>query len=75
MNRQPVKSSNVTSVGWEPSDEDPTIGTLEVEFNNGKVYQYLEVPELAFETLMGASSVGRYLNQNIIGSYAERRAA
>jgi hypothetical protein len=64
MNRTPVTSSNVASVGY-----DPNTMTLEVEFRNGSVYQYFDVPETAYQDLMSASSVGTYLNQNIKASY------
>jgi hypothetical protein len=60
MNRTPVSSSNVASVGYEPSSM-----TLEVEFNSGAIYQYFDVPEVEYQNLMGAESVGKYLNQNI----------
>ena len=39
MQRQPVESSSLASVGYEERTR-----TLEVEFHNGGVYQYLEVP-------------------------------
>lgn len=39
MIRTPVGSSSLTSVGY---DADNLI--LEVEFRNGKIYQYLGVP-------------------------------
>jgi len=64
MNRTPVTSSNIASVGY-----DPNTMTLEVEFTNGSVYQYFDVPETEYQNLMGASSVGTYLNQNIKASY------
>lgn len=75
MQRRPVSSSNVASIGWEPDDsqEGESVGTLEVEFRSGHVYQYEQVPEAEYENLLGASSVGRYLNQNIVGTYDERR--
>ena len=76
MIRRPVSSSNVVSVGWEADPDEngqPSLtGTLEVEFKNGRVYGYLEVPEQVYENLIGASSVGRFLQQNVIGSYDER---
>ena len=64
MNRTPVTSSNVAAVGY-----DPNTMTLEVEFRNGAVYQYFDVPETVYHDLVSASSVGRYLNQNIKASY------
>ncbi|RJP47510.1 MAG: KTSC domain-containing protein [Desulfobacteraceae bacterium] len=64
MNRTPVQSSNVASVGY---DSDSL--TLEVEFTNGTVYQYFDVPTLEYENLIIAESVGSYLNQNIKYNY------
>lgn len=64
MNRTPVTSSSVLSVGYDRS----TL-TLEVEFQNGSVYQYFDVPELVFHELMAAPSVGRYVNQSVKDSY------
>lgn len=59
-----VDSSNVEAVGY---DEDSS--TLQVEFKNGGVYQYFDVPEVVFIGLRDADSVGRYLNANIKGTY------
>jgi uncharacterized protein len=64
MNRTPVSSSNIASVGYEPNTM-----TLEVEFKNGSVYQYFDVSESVYQEMMSAASVGSYLNQNIKNSY------
>ena len=64
MNRTPVTSSNVASVGY-----DQNTLTLEVEFHSGAVYQYFDVPEAVYQEFMAADSLGRYLNQNIKNSY------
>jgi hypothetical protein len=65
MNRRPVTSSNVASIGWE--DE-----TLEVEFVSGHIYQYQDVPEAAYRELLGADSIGRHMNQ-LQGKYQMMR--
>ena len=39
------------------------------EFKNGSVYQYFDVPEVVYQELMSAASVGTYLNQNSKNSY------
>jgi hypothetical protein len=70
MKRNSVSSSHVATVGWEASEDDPKVGTLEVEFNNGAVYQYQDVPEGKFHGLREAGSVGTYLLSNIKGSYS-----
>jgi len=56
MERQPVTSSNVISVGYEASAE-----TLEVEFKNG-VYQYYNVPQPIYDQMLTAESIGIFLN-------------
>jgi len=60
MNRDPVESSNLASVGY-----DPESNILEIEFKNGSIYHYFEVPESRYNALMNASSKGSYLNQSI----------
>ena len=57
MNRTPVTSSNLASVGY-----DPQTGTLEIEFRNGSIYQYFNVPLEIFNGLMSAGSHGRYFD-------------
>ncbi len=64
MNRQSVTSSNIASIGYDANSQ-----TLEVEFLNGGVYQYFDVPVHVHEKLMSAGSHGQYLAQNIKGVY------
>ena len=58
MERTPVQSSSVSSVGY---DRDSS--TLEIEFLNGSVYQYFGVPESIFNGLMNAPSKGTFFDQ------------
>lgn len=64
MNRQAVSSSNIAAIGYDPDSQ-----TLEIEFLNGGVYQYFDVPQHIHEGLMNAGSHGQYLAQNIKGAY------
>ncbi len=64
MNRESVQSSNISSIGYDAGSL-----TLEIEFLNGSVYQYFDVPVQAHEGLMSADSHGKYLNANIKGTY------
>ena len=57
MERYSVASSNVASVGY-----DATTETLEVEFLNGSMYQYYNVPENMYDRFMQDPSKGRFLN-------------
>lgn len=68
MNRNPVSSSNLHSVGY-----DDTSQTLEVEFKNGAVYQYFDVSSAEYAGLLGASSLGSYFAANIRQSYRYSR--
>lgn len=72
MNRRPVQSSNVSSVGWE-ADGDTGVGTLEVAFKSGHVYRYAEVPQSVYLDFLGASSIGRYFQTEINGRYEHSR--
>lgn len=68
MERTTVSSSNLASVGY---DVDSL--TLEVEFINGGIYQYYDVPEYVFEELLNANSVGSYFNTNVRNSYMTQK--
>ena len=60
MERTPVQSSNLNSVGY---DADSSI--LEIEFHHGGIYQYSGVPSSVHEELMAAGSKGTYFDQAI----------
>ncbi|MFT4037565.1 MAG: KTSC domain-containing protein [Thermomicrobiales bacterium] len=60
MKRQHVDSSMLRSAGYDAKSE-----TLELEFTNGRVYQYAEVPPEVFADLMAADSKGRYVLASI----------
>ena len=64
MKRQSVTSSNIASIGYDEASK-----TLEIEFLNGGVYQYFDVPMRVYEDIMSAGSHGVYLAQNIKGAY------
>jgi hypothetical protein len=55
MQRRPVTSSNISSIGW---DDDQ----MEVEFVSGHVYAYRDVPQSEYQALLGADSIGKSLN-------------
>ncbi len=64
MIRMPVSSSNLQSVGY-----DATNCTLEVEFNNGSIYQYSKVPESIYKGLMNDLSHGKFFQAYINNFY------
>ena len=58
MERQPVKSTNVDSVGYNAEEK-----ILEVAFRNGGVYQYAGVQPEMYADLLKAESIGRFVSQ------------
>lgn len=60
MNRQSVDSRHIRSVAW-----DPATRSLEVEFEQGRVYRYAEVSYETWAGFMRAESKGSYLRKNI----------
>ena len=67
MNRIPVRSSLIASVGYKD-------GTLEIAFvSKGSVYQYHDVPEAIYDELMNANSHGQYFIGMIRGAFVEQR--
>jgi len=64
MDRTPVTSSNIAEVGYDESSN-----TLEIQFNDQSVYQYIDVPKTVFESLVSAASVGQYFHANIRGQF------
>ncbi len=70
MDRQPVESRLIRSVGY-----DPTGSILEVELiENGRVYRYFDVPYSIAEELMSAGSKGAYFNEHVRDMYAYEEA-
>lgn len=58
MDRTPVDSSNIASIGYDANSE-----TLEIEFSSGTIYQYFKVPGRTHSGLMAARSKGSYFNK------------
>ncbi|MGA3052050.1 MAG: KTSC domain-containing protein [Chitinispirillaceae bacterium] len=68
MDRLPVSSSNLASVGYDPSSM-----TLEIEFKDGSLYQYFDVPVAVYQGLMNADSKGTFFSQNLRNDYRYTR--
>lgn len=68
MERKHVSSSNLESVGYDANDE-----ILEIKFHSGGIYQYFNVPLEKFESLLNASSKGRYFLSYIKNRYRFRK--
>lgn len=66
MERIPVSSSNLASVGYQD-------GILEIAFKSGSVYQYTGVPESVYDALMSAPSHGKFFAAFIRNNYPYRQ--
>lgn len=64
----PVESSNVAAVGYHEDVKD-----IHVQFKNGSTYKYGNVPKEVYEQLVGAASVGGFLNSQIKPNYSCER--
>jgi hypothetical protein len=60
LDRTRVISRTLASIGY-----DRSTSTLELEFTSGSIYQYFDVPEAIYLQLTGATSRGKYFNQNV----------
>jgi hypothetical protein len=60
VERTPVQSSNIASIGY-----DTETLTLEVEFLSGGIYQYFGVPQDVYDSFISASSKGTFFHHNI----------
>ena len=67
MKRHLTDSSMATSVGYDP---DSLI--LEIEFRQGEIWQYYEVPEAVYREML-SGSIGKYFQAHIKGQYPESR--
>lgn len=59
MNRLPVESTMVASAAYFPDR-----GLLELEFRDGALYRFFDVPVRCFQQFMASDSKG-YFNRNI----------
>lgn len=60
MDRHPVGGTSIISVGY-----DDATTTLEVEFKQGRIYQYFDVPRGHYEALLREASPGAYLAAHV----------
>jgi len=68
VNRDPVSSSSLVSVGYDAPSE-----TLEIEFRSGSVYQYYNLPQSVYDALIAAPSVGRFFAYQIKNAFPYSR--
>lgn len=65
MESKPEVSSSLDSSLLKEVVYDPFMSVLTITFNNGGVYEYIEVPEETYKELAEASSAGKYFHMYI----------
>jgi hypothetical protein len=65
-----VDSSSLRSIGY-----DAGALTLEVEFRNGSVYRYVNVPTELWASLRRAPSVGKFFQEHVRDQFETTRVA
>ena len=68
MDRIPVESSHIESVGYDTEN-----ARLEIAFTNGNLYEYYDVPQHIYDEFMSAESKGKYAHQNIYKHFTYQR--
>ena len=68
MERKRVNSSKLRSVGYDEKSQ-----TLEIEFSNGQVYQYVKVYPEVYRRFMAAPNPSAFYDDKIAEDYTGRR--
>jgi hypothetical protein len=64
MKREPLQSSTIQTAGYDPAGQ-----VLELEFRNGRLYRYMDVPPQVYAGLRAAESPGAYFTAEIRNAY------
>jgi len=70
MNRFSIESTTLVSVCYLPDR-----ALLELEFRDGTVYRFFDVPASCFQQLLTSDSKGRYFNNNIRNRFRNQRVS
>jgi KTSC domain-containing protein len=68
VNRVPVKSSNIKSIGHDPAE-----GLLHVEFSSGDIYEYSGVSPAEHAALISSGSIGTHFHAHLRGKKPGRK--
>jgi hypothetical protein len=64
IHREPIESTGLAAVGYSKK-----LHALEIEFRDGLIYRYLDVPWPVYRELLAADSKARFYNTYIKGRY------
>ncbi len=70
VERQPVKSRILRSVGY-----DDSVKILEIEFQNGQIYRFSDVPPKVHGDLMHSDEIGKYFSEKVRPKFQSKQVA
>jgi len=70
VERQPVKSRILRSVGY-----DGVSKILEIEFTNGEVYRFSNVPQKVHADLIRSAEIGKYFTDKVRSRFQAKLVA
>ena len=70
MNRQFIDSTAFLAIGYDESTQ-----TIEIEFHDGDIYHYYDVPPVVHRDFLKAPSSGQYFAYFIKPTYSCRKVA
>lgn len=62
--REPTESRAIAAIGYSKR-----LHALEIEFRNGAIYRYLDVPADVYRALLSADSKARFYDKQVRGHY------
>jgi hypothetical protein len=68
IRREPLASTALATAGYSKR-----LHIMEIEFCNGAIYRYLDVPAAVYRDFMSAESKAQYYDWNIKGHYQALR--
>lgn len=68
MQRLPVESSDIVSIGYDPKAQ-----VLEIEFKEDRIYQYFDVEQRVYDLFVKTDSFGEYFYAHINKHYRYKR--
>jgi hypothetical protein len=68
MKLRPLDSEMLLAAGYDPKSR-----ILQVVFRTGGTYRYKNVPPDKYDEFLSADSIGKYMQQHIIGHYEYER--
>lgn len=63
-----ISSSMLTRARYDEPEKK-----MVIQFKDGSMYEYADVDEDEFQSMVNASSPGSYFHENIKGNYGDRR--